>query len=107
LELIDIKSLKKFPIFKKWSVKVIYMLKQELLNCKIHKINDTSYDIHELSNNYYGKMLLNHTEKVSNSQILTKAPGKFIVTDKCFENLLDNFKMLKLEAPKVIKSKIK
>jgi len=107
LELIDIKSLKKFPTFKKWSVKVIYMLKQELLNCKIHKINDTSYDIHELSNNYYGKMLLNHTEKVSNSQILTKAPGKFIVTDKCFENLLDNFKMLKLEAPKVIKSKIK
>jgi len=106
LELIDIKSLKKFPTFKKWSVKVIHMLKQELLNCSIHKINDTSYDIHELSKNYYGKMLLNHTEKVSNSQILSKAPGKFVITDKCFEDLLDNFKMLKLDPPSVIKSKI-
>jgi len=107
LELINIKSLKRFPTFKKWSVKVIYMLKQELLNCKLYKNNDTSYDIHELSKNYYGKMLLNHTEKVSNSQILSKSPGKFIVTDKCFENLLDNFKMLKLGPPNVIKSKIK
>ncbi len=107
LELINIKALKQFPTFKKWSVKVIYMLKQELLNCKLYKNNDTSYDIHELSKNYYGKMLLNHTEKVSDSQILSKAPGKFIVTDKCFENLLDNFKMLKLDPPNVIKSKIK
>ena len=104
LELIDIKALKQFPTFKKWTVKVIYTLKQQLLKCKLYKINDKSYDIHELSNNYYGKMLLNHTEKVSNSQILSRASGKFIVTDKCFENLLDNFKMLKLDPPKVIKN---
>jgi hypothetical protein len=104
LELIDIKALKKFPTFKKWTVKVIYMLKQQLLNCKIYKINNSSYDIHELSNNYYGKMILNHTEKVSDSQILSKASGKFVVTDKCFEDLSDNFKMLKLDPPQVIKN---
>ena len=104
LELVDIKALKKFPTFKKWTVKVIYMLKQQLLNCKIYKINNSSYDIHELSNNYYGKMILNHTEKVSDSQILSKASGKFVVTDKCFEDLSDNFKMLKLDPPQVIKN---
>jgi len=43
-------------------------------------------------------------EKVSNSQILSKTQGKFVVTDKCYENLLDNFKMLKLDTPKVVKS---
>ncbi len=102
---IDIKALKEFPTFKKWTVKVIYMLKQQLLNCKIYKVNDTSYNIHELSNNYYGKMLLNHTEKVLNSQILSRAPGKFIVTNKCFEELLENFKLLKLDPPEVVKSK--
>ncbi len=103
LELINIKALKQFPTFKKWTVKVIYVLKQHLLKCKIYKINDTSYDIHEFSKNYYGKMILNHTEKVSNSQILSKAPGKFVVNDKCYKNLLDNFKMLKLDSPKLVK----
>ena len=106
LELIDIKALKQFPTFKKWTVKVIYMLKQQLLNCNIYKINDSSYDLHGLSKNYYGKMIINHTEKVSNSQILTKTQGKFVVTNKCFENLLDDFKMLKLDPPKVVGSKI-
>ena len=105
LESIDIKSLKQFPTFKKWTVKVIYMLKQQLLNCKIYKINDSSYDIRELSKNYYGKMILNHTEKVSDSQILSKAQGKFLVTDKGFEILLDNFKMLKIDPPNIIKGK--
>jgi len=105
LESIDIKSLKRFPTFKKWTIKIIYLLKQQLLQCKIYKINDTSYDIHELSKNYYGKMILNHTEKGSSSQILSKAQGKFVVTDKCYENLLDNYKLLKLDTPKVIKSK--
>ena len=105
LGLIDIKELKQFPTFKKWTVKVIYMLKQQLLNCKIYKINDSSYDIHELSKNYYGKMILNHTEKVSNSQILSKTRGKFVITDKGYGNLVDDFKMLKLDPPTVIKSK--
>ncbi len=106
LELINLKSLKKFPTFKKWAVKVIYMLRQELLKCKIYKINDASYDIHELSNNYYGIMILNHLEKASSSQILSKSRYKFIVSDKGIEDLLDNFKMLKLDPPRVIKSKI-
>ncbi|MHA1507394.1 MAG: hypothetical protein ACTSO6_01675 [Promethearchaeota archaeon] len=105
LELINLKSLKKFPTFKKWSVKVIYMLRQELLKSKIYKINDTSYDIHELSNNYYGIMILNHIEKASSSQILLKSRDKFIISDKGFEDLLDNFEMLKLDPPRVIKSK--
>jgi len=82
------------------------MLRQELLKCKIYKINNTSYDIHELSNNYYGIIILNHFEKASNSQILSKSQGKFIVSGKGFEDLLDNFKMLKLDPPRVIKSKI-
>ncbi|MHA1234221.1 MAG: hypothetical protein ACTSQL_03940 [Promethearchaeota archaeon] len=105
LELINLKSLKKFPTFKKWSVKVIYMLRQELLKSKIYKINDISYDIHELSNNYYGIMILNHIEKASRSQILLKSRDKFIISDKGFEDLLDNFEMLKLDPPRVIKSK--
>ena len=48
-------------------------------------------------------MILNQTEKVSNSQIVSKASDKFI---EYFNNLLDNFKMLDLDAPKVIKNKI-
>jgi len=82
------------------------MLKQQLLNCMIYKINDSSYNIHELSKNYYRKMILSHTEKGFTSLILTKAPDKFVVTDEYFENLLDNFKMLKLDPPNVIKNKI-
>ena len=105
LESIDLKTLKKFPTFKKWTVKIIHMLKQQLIECKIIKINDNSYDIYDLSNNYYGKMILNHINKVYNSQILSKTVGKFIVTDKCYESLLDNFKMLKLDVPIVVKSK--
>ena len=95
-----------FPTFKKWSVKVIYMLKQQLLECKICKMLDGSYNIHEFSKNYYGKMILNHTEKVSSSQILSKKPSKFLVTEKCFQNLLEHFEMLKLDPPEVIKDKI-
>lgn len=106
LESINLKALKKLPAFKKWTVKVIYILRQQLLNCRIYKIDDKSYDIQELSNNYYGKLILNHTEKVSNSQIVSKALDKFIVTDEYFNNLLDNFKMLNLDTPKVIKNKI-
>jgi len=52
-------------------------------------------------------MLLNHTEKVSSSQILSNTPSKFLVTEKGFENLLEHFEMLKLDPPKVIKDKIK
>jgi len=51
-------------------------------------------------------MIHNHTEKGSNSQILSKAQDKFVITDESFENLLDNFKMLKLDPPNVIRSKI-
>ena len=67
---------------------------------------DGSYNINEFSKNYYGKMILNHTEKVSSSEILSRAQGKFLVTEKCFENLLEHFEMLKLDPPKVIKDKI-
>jgi hypothetical protein len=103
LESIDLKTLKKFPTFKKWTVKIIHMLKQQLIESKIIKIDDSSYDIHDLSNNYYGKMILNHIDKVFNSQILSKTVGKFVVTDKCYESLVENFKMLKVDV--VVRSK--
>ena len=64
------------------------------------------YNIHEFSENYCGKMILNHTEKVSSSQILSKTLGKFLVTEKSFENLLEHFEKLKLNPPKVIRDKI-
>ena len=51
-------------------------------------------------------MILNHIEKAFSSQILSKSQGKFIVSDKSFEDLLDNYKMLKLDPPNVIRSKI-
>ena len=106
LDSIDLKALKSFPTFKRWAVKVIYMLKQQLEDCKVCRMLDGSYNIYEFSENYYGKMIINHTEKVSNSQILSKTPGKFLVTEKCFENILEQFEMLKLDPPKVIKDKI-
>ncbi|MFX0074802.1 MAG: hypothetical protein ACFE96_05135 [Candidatus Hermodarchaeota archaeon] len=105
LDSIDIKALKQFPTFKKWTVKVIQMLKQQLLKCKVIKIDDNSYDIHEFSKNYYGKMILNHIDKAFNSQILSKTTGKFIITDKCYESLVDSFEMLKLDVPKIVQSK--
>ena len=49
-------------------------------------------------------MILKHTEKVSSSQILNKSSGNFVVTEKCVENLIDDFKLLKLEPPEVIGS---
>jgi hypothetical protein len=107
LKSIDLKALKQLPTFRKWTIKVISILKEQLSNCKLYKVNDSSYDIIELSKNYYGKMMLNHIEKVYNTQILSKDPGKFVVTIKCFEDLKENFKLLKLDSPKVVKKRVK
>jgi hypothetical protein len=103
LDIINLKALKQFPTFKKWTLKIIYQLKQQLQDCVIKKMSPNSYNLQELSKSYYGKMILNQIEKVSSSQILEKASYKFIVTDKCLEDLRENYKILKLEPPKVFK----
>lgn len=42
---IDLKVLKKFPKFKKWTLKLIYEFKKQLIECEIYQVGENSYNI--------------------------------------------------------------
>lgn len=95
---LNIKVLRKFPKFKKWTAKLIYELKEHLEECKIFQTGKKSYDIHSLLKNYYGKIIVENALKidiVSNNQ-------KSLISDKELSKIIDNFNFLKLNPPKII-----
>ncbi len=104
---INIKILKKFPSFKKWTIKVIYNLKQQLSNCQIYQNDNQTYDVCELSENYYGKKILSYIEKSSKTPLQSNLPIKKTISSEDFNNLLESYKMLKLDAPKIIRAEAK
>jgi hypothetical protein len=83
---IDLRVLKKFPKFKKWTLKLIYELKKQLIRCEICQIGENSYNIQELLNNYYGEILVRNALNVGSNN------GKLssVISDDINRNLIFN-----------------
>ncbi|TXT63995.1 MAG: hypothetical protein BAJALOKI3v1_280033 [Promethearchaeota archaeon] len=101
---INLKNLKSFPEFKKWTLKIIYDLKDELENSKIIKIKNGLYDISDLMRNEYGKKIVDaleiiKVEKVKNNK---KMQGKFLITIEDLEKILKNLEFLRIDNPEVL-----
>jgi len=86
---------------------VIYNLKQQLSNCQIYQNDNQTYDVRELSENYYGKMILSYIEKSSKTPLQSNLPIKNTISSEDFNNLLESYKMLKVDAPKIIRVEAK
>ncbi len=102
---INIKELKQFAIFRKWTLKLILELKNKLENCKIYKEPNEKYDIHELSTNYYGKMMIDQLAKSGVNLEYIPNTKKILIQDNCLKGLLENYELLKLTPPKIIENK--
>ncbi|MFX1501168.1 MAG: hypothetical protein ACFFDH_09425 [Promethearchaeota archaeon] len=95
---IDVKVLKKFPKFKKWTLKLIYELKDQLIRCKIYQIGEKSYNIQNLLENYYGEIIIRNALNInSNNKRLNT-----VISDGELLKIFENFKFLKLNPPKII-----
>ncbi len=95
---IDLKVLKKFPKFKKLTLKLIYELKKRLIRCEIYQVGENSYNIQNLLKNYYGEILVRNALNIDSNR---KKPGT-IISDDDLSKILENFNFLKLEKPKII-----
>ncbi len=99
---INIKNLKRFYSFRKFTIKIINELKIDLENKKIIKLKNNKYDITQLNHNYYGNIII---EKSLNTKISTNKDGegqKIVVTQEDLNNILENFSFLKLKPPPII-----
>ncbi|MFX1419554.1 MAG: hypothetical protein ACFE9N_11600 [Promethearchaeota archaeon] len=95
---IDSKILKKFPKFRKWTLKLIYELKKQLIDCKIIQLDENSYNIQNLLDNYYGEIIIkNALNANSNNNNL-----KSVISEDELAKILENFNFLKLSPPKII-----
>ncbi|TFG21363.1 MAG: hypothetical protein EU529_13635 [Promethearchaeota archaeon] len=93
---INIKKLKEFPAFKNLSLKIIQLLKDELEECKIYKIEASKYDITELLENYYGKKIVEGSEiTILNDEKMS------LVSTEDLKKLLSNFSFLKIDNPEI------
>ncbi|UCC21186.1 MAG: hypothetical protein JSV62_07895 [Promethearchaeota archaeon] len=99
---IDLKILKKFPKFRKWTLKLIYELKKQLLNCEIFQIDDNSYNIQNLIDNYYGEIIVQSALNANSKN--NKLDN--VISKEDLAKILENFNFLKLTIPKIIKKAI-
>jgi hypothetical protein len=95
---IDLKVLKKFPKFKKLTLKLIYELKKRLVRCEIYQVGENSYNIQDLLKNYYGEILVRNALNVDSHSIKPKT----VISDDDLSKILEGFNFLKLEKPKII-----
>ncbi len=97
-EEIDLKILRRFPKFKKLTLKLIYELRKQLIECKIYQIGKESYDIQNLFENYYGEIIIRNALNVISSQKRLNT----IISEDDLSKILENFNYLKLKTPKII-----
>ena len=99
---INLKSLRKFPSFKNWNIKIIYELKNQLEKCKIYKKSEESFDITNLIDNYYGRII---AKEVVNEKILNNNNIKgqsVLISEREFSKINESFKYLNLSEPKIV-----
>ncbi len=99
----DLKSLKKLPNFRKWTVKLIYELKKELERSKIHKIDKDKFDIKNLLNNYYGRIIVKEIVGDISENKRKMEDQEFIISENDLFKINESFKFLKLKKPKIAK----
>ncbi len=101
-EVINLKILKKYPIFNKLTALIIYELKQQIETCKIYQIDNNLYDISELFKTYYGKRIIE--EEIDKKFIKhEKRTNKVLLTSQNeFNKLNENLSFLKLKSPEII-----
>ena len=97
-----VKILKSIPTFKNWTTKIIFELKEQLEKCMIYQTDDTTYDIHSLMENYYGKILTKDAVMNRIPKTGQKDNQKVLISDTELSKIMENFKYLKLNKPKVI-----
>ena len=99
---IDLKIIKKFPKFRKWTLKLIYELKNQLINCKIYQTGEKSYNIQSLFENYYGEIIVRSALNLNseNKRLNT------VISDDELSKIFENFKFLKLHPPKIIEKTV-
>ncbi len=95
---IDLKVLKKFPKFKKWTLKLIYDLKKQLIECEIYQVGEKSYNIENIVSNHYGEIIVRNA---LNANSIKDRLNKIISEDE-LSKILENFNFLKLNPPKII-----
>jgi hypothetical protein len=101
---IKLKELKRYPIFRKWALKIIMEQKKKLEKCKIYKETPNQYDVHEFVENYYGKIILEDLTNNGMEIDYESKPNKILIEESGFEQLLENFEFLKINPPRIISS---
>lgn len=101
-EEINLIILRKFPKFKKLTLKVIYELSKQLNECKIYQVGKDSYDVQNLLKNHYGEIIV---KNVVNTNSSTKRLNSIISNDE-LSKIFENFKFLKLTPPKIIEKAV-
>lgn len=99
---IDLKKLKKFPKFRKWTLKLIHELKNQLIDCKIYQTGEKSYNIQSLIENYYGEIIVRSALNLDseNKRLNT------VISDDELLKIFENFEFLKLHLPKIIENTV-
>jgi hypothetical protein len=99
---INLKELKRYPLFRKWALKLILELRKKLEECKIYKETSGCYNVHEFTKNYYGKILL---EDLANNGVIIDYNSKenqVLIEKDALEQLVENYELLKISPPKII-----
>ncbi|MHA1931058.1 MAG: hypothetical protein ACW96X_00870 [Promethearchaeota archaeon] len=106
-ESIDLKTIRQFPNFRKWTAKIILELKNQLEKSKIYKIDKNKFDIRNILKNYYGRIIAKEVvgDISENKKII--ADQEVVISENELFKINDNFKFLKLERPKITKKIVK
>ena len=78
-------------------------MKKQLEKSKIYKIDKNKFDIRNILKNYYGRIIAKEIvgEISENKRIMEDQ--EFVISENDLFKIIDNFKFLKLERPKITK----
>ena len=100
-EEINLIELKKFPIYRNWTLKLIMELKRKLEDCKIYKEVDGKYDLQEFSTHHYGKIILDQLSKSGINLEHISENNKILIEENNLKQLLESYELLKITPPKI------
>jgi hypothetical protein len=102
-ESINIRTLRSFPTFRKWTVKVILELKKQLESITIYEIAKKKYDVQNLLKNYYGRIIVKEIIDYESNNKGKSKDSAIEVSENELSEIIENFKFLKLNEPKIAK----
>jgi len=100
---INLEILKQFPEFTKWTKKIIFDLKQELLTCRLIQNEENLINLSELASSQYGRIIIQE----SNVDLIKDSKGgkksTYLINPKELDKIYECFSYLNLEKPTLIK----